>query len=111
MRVLWTKNKDTLSDAQARVKVAVGGVFRGNANVVLSDMQRRTPVDTGELRGSETATSDDTSLTVKAAAEHGPYVHYGTRYMTARPFMQDALDAAVPRVQSDLIAAITRELG
>lgn len=108
--VVWTYRQNGLTGAPGKVKSAISGVFRSNASAVLSDMQRRTPVDTGELRASETATSDDTSLTVRATAEHAAYVHFGTRYMSPRPFMQDALDAAVPTVLSDLTDAIGKAL-
>lgn len=108
--VTWTYRQNGLTGASRKTKSAIAGVFRSNALTVLADEQRRTPVDTGELRDSETVTSDDTSMTLRTTAPHGPYVHFGTRYMSPRPFMQDAMDAAVPVLVSDLTDAIGRAL-
>lgn len=56
----------------------------------------RTPVDTGRLRSSHTTKFSGTGLsfsgTVATNTNYDKFVHDGTRYMKARPYMQDAVD-------------------
>ena len=94
--------------AAARRGVAKG--FASAKGPLLADMQRRTPVDTGELRGSETAESNDASLTLTAGSDHALYVHQGTRRMAARPFMRDAIEAGLPSIVKALQDGITSEM-
>lgn len=89
------------------------GIAKGFASAkgpLLADTQRRTPVDTGELRSSETAESDDTSLTLTAGTDHAVYVHQGTRRMAARPFMRDAVEAGMPAIVNALADGIASEM-
>ncbi len=87
------------------MRKAVGAAFASQKVVLLADMQRRTPVDTGELQSSESAESDDATLTLRATAGHAIYVHQGARGRPARPFLREAVEAGLPGV----IAAITTE--
>ncbi len=77
---------------------------------LLADTQRRTPVDTGELRGSESADSDDTSLTLRATAGHAIYVHQGARGRPARPYLRDAVETGLPGVIAAIITEADRTL-
>lgn len=66
---------------------------------VQTGARRRCPVDTGRLRASIgvelTATSTGPAVTVGSIVSYALYVHNGTRYMPGRPFLTDALTAAV----------------
>lgn len=57
-----------------------------------SEMKRSAmssaPVDTGHLKRSINMNMGDYSVTVKASAEYASYVEYGTRYMSAQPFIR-----------------------
>lgn len=89
------------------------GIAKGFASAkgpVLADMQRRTPVDTGELRGSETAESDDTSLTLTAGTDHALWVHNGARGRAPRRFMTDAIEAGMPAIVNALADGIASEM-
>lgn len=56
----------------------------------------KCPVDTGRLRASiGVAQQGDNSVIVQATADYAIYVHDGTRYMRARPFLRDALNEVV----------------
>lgn len=63
-----------------------------------SDVQRRAmrtvPVDTGNLKRSilVDVADDGKSATVTATADYAAYVEYGTRKMSARPFMRPAAE-------------------
>jgi HK97 gp10 family phage protein len=97
--------------ASAAMKKALGVAFASSGRTLLADMQRRTPVDKGELRSSEQVTTTDTSLTLTAGTDHALYVHQGTRRMGARPFMKDTVDAGMPVVTDAIIKAAASGLG
>lgn len=96
--------------APALLRAAVGRAFAQAAPGVLADMQRRTPVDTGELRGSETVTATDDTLTLYAGTDHAVFVHQGARGRAPRPFMTDAIDAATPGLIDAIVAEADRGL-
>lgn len=105
-----TVKSNRLPQMPAAAKRGVAKGFASAKGPLLADTQRRTPVDTGELRGSETATSDDTSLTLTASSDHAVYVHQGTRRMAARPFMRDAIGAGMPSIVNALADGIASEM-
>lgn len=96
--------------APAAMRKAIGIAFASAGKTILQDEQNRTPVDTGELRASETMTSSEEELRFLASAPHSLYVHEGTRKMGARPFMRQAVEAGVPAIESAIAAAAAREL-
>jgi len=61
-----------------------------NASELQRKAQRRAPVDTGFLRRSITLDFKDSGMTasIKPTAEYAPYVEYGTRFMSAQPFIR-----------------------
>lgn len=92
------------------------GVAKGFASAkgpLLADMKRRTPVDTSALRNSETAESDDTSLTLTAGGgdvDYAVYVHQGARGRAPRRFMTDAIEAGMPGIVNALADGIASEM-
>lgn len=79
---------------------------------ILAGMQGRTPVDTGELRESESAeVTSDTTLTFRAGTDHALWVHQGTRRMPARRFMAEAIEAGEPLIVASIAEGIRSELG
>lgn len=100
-----------LPAAPGKMTKAVGTAFQKLAPELLSTMQQQTPVDTGELRGSEAATAAAKSLTLTAGAEHGKYVEFGTRYMAAQPFMRPTVEGAAGQVGSAIADAVSAEFG
>ncbi len=57
-------------------------------------------IKTGYLRASVAVTSVlPYEARVTAAAGYGIYIHEGTRYMKARPFMRDGLKQASPEIE------------
>jgi HK97 gp10 family phage protein len=65
--------------------------------------QSIVPVRTGYLRSTiyYTVTADDMTLELGATAEYAAYVEYGTRFMSAEPYLRPAMDAF-----SDLTVAL-----
>jgi HK97 gp10 family phage protein len=67
------------------------GAVEDGAEVALYEVQKATPVDTGELRDSEHIEKPaENQRDVVADAPHAIPVELGTSRMAARPFMRNA---------------------
>lgn len=69
-----------------------------------------TPVDTGELRQSSSATRDEMGY----IAEYAPHVEYGHRtinggYVTGQHFLKENVNRQRPIYKEDLLKAIEKE--
>lgn len=66
--------------------------------------QRLAPVDTGFLKRSIELFIEDggMSAVIRARAIYSPYLEYGTRYITAIPFMGPALNLQEPAFMADI---------
>lgn len=56
----------------------------------------RAPVDTGFLQASVSSRFDGQVGVVTVGAEYGAYVNYGTRFQSAQPFFDDAVNEFRP---------------
>jgi HK97 gp10 family phage protein len=63
------------------------------------DSRILTPVDTGRLRASTREKFSDLYGEVGTHVSYDVFVHNGTRYMRARPFLRDAVNRVEPQVQ------------
>jgi HK97 gp10 family phage protein len=98
--------------ADAGTLVAAG---QAGADVLLAGMQRRVPVDTGELRDSleiELASKADDTVTfaIQSDSDHAEAVERGTRFQHAQPYMRPTVDedeeAVFAAVETAIRAAI-----
>lgn len=79
-------------------------IVRANGIEMNRTASRLAPVDTGFLRRSiifEIANGGLTA-TSTAGAEYAPYLEYGTRFMSAQPFMRPAYNQQKAKFKSDL---------
>lgn len=90
---------------------AIGEAFNTLGPQLLSTMQAKTPVDTGELRGSEAAQVGDKQLTLTAGTDHAGYVEFGTSKMAAQPFMGPTVNGAAGQVGAAITAACSAAFG
>lgn len=76
------KKVATLNDVQKVVK--------SNTAEMTERMQKGAPVDTGYLRRSINMNLLEAGLTgiVGPTADYAPYVEYGTRFMSAQPYVR-----------------------
>lgn len=76
----------TLKDAQ--------NIVKSNTADLSKRMQSQVPVDTGFLRRSIKMSISDGGFTglVHPTAEYSPYVEYGTRFMSAQPFIKPSFE-------------------
>lgn len=68
--------------------------------VVVGTAMQHTPVKTGTLRRSLTTRVADRAVYVGTAVAYAPFVHEGTRYMQARPFIQQGIDDNRSRIET-----------
>lgn len=77
---------------------------------VQADSMRNTPVLTGRLRASHTSMFANLKGSVYTNVNYDHWVHDGTKYMEARPFMQQAVDSDNRQVQSFMTKAVDNVL-
>jgi HK97 gp10 family phage protein len=88
----------------------IGAALREGAQLIVDSAQANAPVDTGFLRDSiQVAEESDTSVTVVAEAEYAAFVEYGTRFMSAQPFFEPAIEEAKQQIQQLLRDAISED--
>lgn len=85
-----------LKDVQEAVKT--------NTAELQNKAMRRAPVDTGNLKRSIEMELTDGGLTgvVKATAGYSAYLEYGTRFMSAQPFLRPSTFEQNVQFQKDL---------
>lgn len=85
---------NALSKAQKMDEVR--NVVLLNGTELQRKMMRAAPVDTGHLRRSVGMSGNRTdmglSVSVMPNAEYASYVEYGTRYMSAQPFVRPSFN-------------------
>lgn len=74
--------------------------------------KQRTPVLSGTLRRSQTGKVESSNRgRYGTNLRYAPFVHEGTRYMAARPFMTQGLQDAKGDIDTELEAYGNRRLG
>ena len=99
--------------APALMRRAIAAGFKASEEPILSDMQRRTPVDEGDLRASEKAYSDESVFRLEAGEgldrPYAEHVHQGARGVPGRPFMRDAIEDGGSIIERNIVDAANRE--
>ena len=71
-----------------------------------------TPFDTGRLRGSIGVSSllGQIGSMVSTNVEYAIYVHEGTRYMRARPFLRKGLEYAIQNLEGKIGSRLDKKI-
>lgn len=79
-------------------------VVRHNGAEMQVKAQQNAPVDTGYLKRSIglEITDGGMSAEVEPAADYGPYVELGTRFMEAQPYLKPAFDEQSKKFKKDM---------
>lgn len=98
---------DELQDALSRgadIDRPVREIVKRRTSEMNRKAQRFAPVATGDLRRSILSTYENNGLTgiTRAGMNYAPYVEYGTRYMSAKPFLRPAFYEVVWSFREDL---------
>jgi HK97 gp10 family phage protein len=108
------KKLDQLSMAMAAQALATA--VTAGALVIENAAKQRSPVRTGNLRRSihtEPARAADgkaATARVGTNVEYAPYVEFGTRRMSARPYLRPALDEGKAEAQRVMAVAFKRAI-
>ena len=77
-------------------------VFAGGL-IANSEMKQRTPVDTGQLRGSITTETGSDGGQVYSdtgpTTNYAEFVEFGTVHQTAQPYAEPGWQAALPKIE------------
>lgn len=98
--------RNDIPGLSAKIQTAVAAGWNTTGAQLLASAQAAAPVDTGELRDSGSISVSGTTLTIQFSADHAVYVHEGTRYMGARPFLRTTLEQAASAIESGMGSAI-----
>lgn len=94
---------------RARFPTAASHRIRRGAELVKVGAQRRSRVDTGEMRDGWQVEAAGDGFRVYNDVEHAVYNEYGTRHMSAAPMLHPATDEVVGKM-GDLFAGFEGEL-
>ena len=72
------------------------------AQALLEEARRECPVDTGKLRDSHTLEGGNGEYSVVADTPYAVYVHWGTRFRRANPWLARAAEHANPRIVTEI---------
>lgn len=75
-----------------------------------AESRRNTPVDTGRLRASTYERINHLRGEIGTNTSYDIYVHWGTRKMKARPYLQEAVEGNKNDVQRYFTGAVDRVL-
>lgn len=91
--------KAAFSAAPAKTVKALNEAIQKSIFSIEADSQRNTPVLTGRLRASHSTLFSSLRGEVGPHTNYAIFVHQGTRYMKARPFLFNAVKSNEVTVQ------------
>ncbi len=95
----------------ATVEKDVSKLIKNTLHNIERDAKKQCPVDTGRLRGSITTNIISTySGEVGTNVEYAEYVEYGTRYQSAQPYFEPAVEKNEDKFNDALDEIIERLL-
>ena len=102
--------KNKIPDVMRATENAIQKSLKSAAILVEGEAITRTPVDTGNLRGSMTHDVGKNEARVGTNVEYAPYVEFGTSDMAAQPYLRPALDENTRKITSLISDVIGREI-
>lgn len=87
--------------ASIKTGYALQKSIRKTAFLIERYSKRGTPVKTGRLRSSIGVDLGNLYARIAPHTNYAGFVHEGTRYMAARPFMRWGLERALPEIPED----------
>lgn len=88
-----------LQEMPAHIRNAIGNAIKKSAYLVEREAKLETPVDTGRMRASIFSDIQSEIATVSPYVNYALFVHEGTRYIRANPFMKRGLENAQSGIQ------------
>lgn len=89
---------NNIPDIKKRMHTNANRIVRKATFDIEAGSKMRAPVDTGNLVNSiQAAMLAPLHGRIRVGADYGVYVHEGTRFMPARPFMRTTFELIVPQ--------------
>ena len=94
----------TLRDLSATQEAAVKRELMRSALAIQAGAKQRAPVDSGRLKNSIATEARDGGMTqvIGTNVEYAPHVEFGTRFMSARPYLFPAFEQERPKLVNRL---------
>ena len=109
--------KDLKAMDDAAAAVLMDGAKKGG-QIVLDDARQNCPVDTGALKASLAMAEDKataTKATVKVdydkSIRYGTFVELGARGRPGNPFLRNAVDKNLDRINDAIVTEISKAVG
>jgi len=97
---------DYFGNLPSKVVKAIGIGLQKSAFLLEGRSKELAPVDTGRMRASIITKLSPLQATIGPYVDYAVYVHEGTRYMRARPFMSDA----AREKENEIIGLVNEEI-
>lgn len=98
-----------LKDSPRAFEKALQNAIQKGAYLIERISKQNAPVDTGRLRSSIATSLIPFRATIEPHVNYAVFVHEGTRFISARPFMFDAAEQA-DREISDILSDEVRKV-
>lgn len=102
--------KRAFSQAPRLMNQEMKDALNRSAITVQSASMQNTPILTGRLRSSHVFNVSGSGIGMQAVvyptAEYGIFVHEGTRFMKARPFLKDGVESSKDEIQGYFTKAV-----
>lgn len=99
-----------LGTTPRKISIGLTRAIRASAFLVQAKARKISPVDTGLMRRSIEPTIHLLQATIAPNVVYAVYVHEGTRFMQARPFMRDAKRQSLTRIRQQFRNEIIRAI-
>lgn len=102
--------KAAFAVAPTNMRRNLNTAIRKSIYTIGSQSRKNTPVRTGRLRSSTRELLGDLKGEVGTHTNYDIFVHEGTRYMKARPFLAQAVNQSDEEVQAFMTRAVQQTL-
>ena len=109
--------KDLKEMADGAARVLLKGAKAGG-EIALDDARRNCPEDTGALKsslklvdGKVTATKATVQVDYDKSIKYGTFVELGARGRPANPFLRNAVDNNLDKINEEIVKTISKEVG
>ena len=105
--------KDLKAMDDAAAAVLMDGAKKGG-EIALEDARQNCPVDTGALKASLAMTEDKATATkadYDKSIRYGTFVELGARGRPGNPFLRNAVDKNLDRINDAIVTEISKAVG
>lgn len=95
---------------EVRLERAINKGFVLAGTLIQNSVKKETPVDTSTLQRNWKTKPGNLYYTISNITKYGKFVHWGTRYITANPFMDRGLEKVEEKSRMVVFSQLIKEL-